>query len=270
VAVVTLLAALLAALISAFDAYSKKVSSDKSAEAATKAANAAAESSAAAKEAVLLNERTADAIASQTRADFFFRRYHEATAQLGHTDSAVRLAGVHAIALLADDWDEQRQMCIDVLTSYLQVPYQADESHHAFRHGERETRRNILRVIRNHLRLGYSSVSWCGYNFRFEGAVFDGGDLSGAHITGGHMTFHGAEFVGTSTFHFNGLLINGGNVYFTEVEFKSGTVDFSGTVFESGYLTFENANETGGIALVDHVRHDGGTLKKGPFVGRLP
>ncbi|MFD9499878.1 hypothetical protein [Streptomyces sp. NPDC060035] len=34
---------------------------------------------------------------------------------LGHDQAAVRLAGVYALARLADDWAEQRQVCIDVL-----------------------------------------------------------------------------------------------------------------------------------------------------------
>jgi hypothetical protein len=37
---------------------------------------------------------------------------------LGHEKPAVRLGGVYAMARLADNWDEQRRVCIDVLCAY--------------------------------------------------------------------------------------------------------------------------------------------------------
>ena len=39
---------------------------------------------------------------------------------------AVRLAGVYAMAGLADDWPENRQTCVDVLCAYLRLPYEPD------------------------------------------------------------------------------------------------------------------------------------------------
>lgn len=50
-------------------------------------------------------------------------RYTTAAEQLGHQQAAVRLAGVYALARLADDWEEQRQVCIDVLCACLRMPY---------------------------------------------------------------------------------------------------------------------------------------------------
>lgn len=54
-------------------------------------------------------------------------RYTAATEQLGSDSFAVRLAGLYAIAALADDWrasDEPReqQTCIDVICAYLRTP----------------------------------------------------------------------------------------------------------------------------------------------------
>jgi hypothetical protein len=40
------------------------------------------------------------------------------------------------------------------------------------------------------------AVSWCGLNFDFAGAVFDGGDFSGAKLSGGTVNFAGAGFSG--------------------------------------------------------------------------
>src|SRR5450759_3886704 len=153
------------------------------------------------------------------------------------------LAGVYAMAALADDWAAQRQLCINVLTTYLQVPYQPDEKAEGHRHGEREVRRNIVRVIRDHLRDGLTDVSWCGYSFRFEGAVFDGGDLTGARFTGGHVTFHGARFVG-GIFHFNRIRIEGGQVWFTQAQFEGGEARFEDAAIISGSLNFDGHSFT--------------------------
>ncbi|MET8212815.1 hypothetical protein ABZT51_44110 [Streptomyces sp. NPDC005373] len=70
----------------------------------------------------------------------FAERYAKAAEQLGHDQPAVRLAGVYAMARLADDWTEQRQVCVDVLCAYLRMPYQPDDTQLDFKPGEREVR----------------------------------------------------------------------------------------------------------------------------------
>jgi hypothetical protein len=52
-------------------------------------------------------------------------RFATAAGQLGSDKPpAVRLAGVYAMAGLADDWEENRQTCVDVLCAYLRMPYE--------------------------------------------------------------------------------------------------------------------------------------------------
>src|SRR6516164_11257696 len=54
-------------------------------------------------------------------------RFATAAGQLGgDKPPAVRLAGVYAMAVLADDWPENRQTCVDVLCAYLRLPYEPD------------------------------------------------------------------------------------------------------------------------------------------------
>jgi hypothetical protein len=114
---------------------------------------------------------------------------------------AVRLAGVYAMAGLADDWPEHRQMCVEVLCGYLRMPYEPEpggdapvEKRLAFQ-ASREVRHTVIRVIAAHLN-GTAPFSWCGLNFDFAGAVFDGGDFNGARFSGGTVNFAGAEFSG--------------------------------------------------------------------------
>jgi hypothetical protein len=49
-------------------------------------------------------------------------RFATAAEQLGSDKPAVRLAGVYAMAGLADDWEKNRQTCVDVLCAYLRMP----------------------------------------------------------------------------------------------------------------------------------------------------
>lgn len=53
-------------------------------------------------------------------------RFGAASEQLGSAQAPVRLAGVYALSALADEWEDQRQQCIDVLCGYLRLP-RADE-----------------------------------------------------------------------------------------------------------------------------------------------
>ncbi|MET7520309.1 hypothetical protein ABZS88_44610 [Streptomyces sp. NPDC005480] len=115
-------------------------------------------------------------------------RYSKAAEQLGHDQAAVRLAGVYAMARLADDWPEQRQVCIDVLCASLRMPYEADPTEPEFMKGEREVRLTIIRTIRDQLQDPTSPTAWCGHDLDFTGATFDGGDFSRAAFTGGKVS----------------------------------------------------------------------------------
>src|SRR5215467_4525940 len=84
-------------------------------------------------------------------------RFATAADKLGNgKSSAVQLAGVYAMAGLADDWKENRQTCISVLCGYLRMPYAPDpgpnpaEQQREFQ-GSREVRWTLMRVITEHL-----------------------------------------------------------------------------------------------------------------------
>lgn len=182
----------------------------------------------------------------KTLAEQHFRtlneRFATAAGQLGDDKPAVRLAGVHAMAALADDWKDNRQGCIDVLCAYLRLPYETtlgDDASGVERTmwlGNREVRHTVLRVIAAHLRPtdlpGSQPVSWCGMDFDFTGAVFDGGDLSYVEFSGGRVSFVEAEFFG-------------GTVYFTGAKFTAGRVSFAGARFAGGWLDFQDCRVAG-------------------------
>ena len=180
-------------------------------------------------------------------------RFDTVAEQLGSDKPpAVRLAAVYAMAGLADDWQDHRQMCVDVLCAYLRMPYEPGpgddapvEKRLAFQ-ASREVRHTVIRVITAHLN-GTAPVSWCGLNFDFAGAVFDGGDFSGAKLSGGTVNFSNAEF-------------SGGTVSFAGAEFSGGTVNFAGAKFSGAGVNFFLAKFSGAMVDFAGAKISGGTV----------
>ncbi|WP_329250439.1 pentapeptide repeat-containing protein [Actinoallomurus sp. NBC_01490] len=200
--------------------------------------------------------------AGDERVRVFNERFATAAGQLGHTEPAVRLAGVYAMAGLADDWEHGRQTCIDVLCAYLRMPYEADPG--STLPAERlefsrnqEVRHAIIAIIGGHLRVD-ARTSWQGYNFNFTGVRFDGGSFDGARFPGGLVSFEDAEFVDDmisfSEVEFCGATVSfrdarfydGALVYFREAIFSGGEVDFRGAAFVSGDVDFDGVEFSGG------------------------
>jgi hypothetical protein len=183
---------------------------------------------------------------------------------------AVRLAAIYALAGLADDWQENRQTCVDVLCAYIRMPYEPDPGVEAlaaqrlaFR-ANQEVRHAAIRVITNHLRAD-AATPWHGLNFDFRGARFDGGsfayaefssgqiDFSRAEFADGDVFFHGAKFSG-SVVYFQTSEFSGGMVTFYSAEFSGGRVDFLGAKFCGSDVYFFQAEFSG--ALVDFGKVD--------------
>ncbi|WP_433127377.1 pentapeptide repeat-containing protein [Micromonospora sp. CA-240977] len=218
-------------------------------------------------------------------------RFAKASEQLGSEKAAVRLAGVYAMAGLADDWRQGRQTCIDVLCAYVRMPYMpppdasdetptqdvdqaalgAADNARAARE-EREVRHTVIRLVGRHLRIAEDDVaSWCGYDFDFTGAVFDGGDLSGARFSGGDVSFEGATFNGGEVsfggaafsggkVSFGGATFSGGKVSFEDAGFGGGRVSFGGATFSGGEVTFGGATFSGGEVSFEDATFSGGEV----------
>jgi hypothetical protein len=136
-------------------------------------------------------------------------RFAAAAEQLGNDKPpTVQLAGLYAMAGLADDWQENRQTCVDVLCACLRMPYKPDpgpdappEERLAFE-SNHEVRHTLVRVITAHLWDGVAA-SWQGLALDFTGTVFDGGSFAGARFSGGWVSFVNAKFCG-DMFSFSG------------------------------------------------------------------
>jgi hypothetical protein len=130
------------------------------------------------------------------------------------------------MAGLADDWEENRQTCVDVLCAYLRMPYEPDpgdeapESERLAFRASREVRHTVIRVITTHLK-DEAAADWQGLNFDFTGVAFGGADFSGAQFSGGTVHFSSAQFSGTV--HFDRAQFSGGVVDFRDAKFSDGT-----------------------------------------------
>ncbi len=210
----------------------------------------------------------------------FTAGFADAARQLGDQAPAVRIAGVYALATLADRHPGRRQQCIDALCGYLRLPYhpEAGAGHLAerstettdtkthvktidrrsYRADDREVRLTIIRTIRDHLR-PHAAVSWQGHDLDFTGATFDGGDFTQAVFSGGTVNFEGAEF-SAGTVNFEGAEFSGGAVNFRRAEFSGGTVDFRRAEFSGGTVDFWVAVFSGGTVNFAEAKFFAGTV----------
>ncbi len=197
----------------------------------------------------------------------FNERFTAAAEQLGHDAPAIRLAGIYAMARLADDWPDQRQTCVHVLCAYLRMPYKpqppddASQDDRLTWQAERQVHHTVIRVITAHLRPDATRLPsdgpWHGLNFDFTGVIFGGGNFSGARFADSTVTFDRAQFPGglvsftaadfaSGTVTFDRAQFNGGPVSFDNAQFSGGTVSFLGAQFTHGAVVFDNARFTGG------------------------
>lgn len=216
--------------------------------------------------------------------NLYTERFGAAAEQLGDSAPAVRLAGVYAMAALADVAVDQRQQCIDVLCAYLRLPYLAKDGQgqlteiisthrwpvgggdateqrtYQLRPSDREVRHTIIRVIRDHLRPEANAHnSWRGYDLDFTGVTFDGGDFSGAIFSAGTVSFSGATFSGGAV-NFTHALFDGADIYFDGALFRAGTVNFSWAKISGGRISFKSATFAGSTVTFDAAACLGGSL----------
>ncbi|WP_228801608.1 hypothetical protein [Nocardia puris] len=202
-------------------------------------------------------QRVDEAASHRADAEHLSSRYQGAAEQLGDDKAAVRLAGVYALARLADDWPEQRQTCIDVLCAYYRMHVDTD----ALTSSEQQVRETILSSILE--RLGHQSApSWRGYSFdlrrsyfntelRFTagigdtfidatGAIFDGCELIlsvPALDDLGVLALDKAIFKNDAKVEISGWLRTG-VISFKDAQLLESRFDFTGVVIDGGRIDF--------------------------------
>ncbi|MFJ6674305.1 hypothetical protein ACIQMJ_24625 [Actinosynnema sp. NPDC091369] len=213
-------------------------------------------------------QRIDEATSHRADAEHLSKRYQDAAAQLGHDRAPVRLAGVYAIGRLADDWPENRQMCVDLLCAYLRMPYRPSLEND----DESLVRKTIFDVIRQHLTDPADPDSWCDLDFDFSGGTYDKVNLYGSHFKK-EVDFSDAKFTGLERrsddrndgwFHFERCYFGAGAsffqtrfegavLFFDEAEFASGITHFGGASFTNFNLFFRKSEFSGGTTYFGHT-----------------
>ena len=213
------------------------------AEAAKSSAESAAKSAQAAQDAVAVNADSAASVAKRAEADALAKRYQEAATLLGDDKAPVRLAGVYAMARLADDWEEQRQTCVAVLCAYLRMPWepQAGEDHRS----DGQVRSTIIQIVNHHLQ-PQAIPSWSQLDFDFSGAVFRNALFAGA-VFETVPNFQGCEWQGVchflkTTFRADALLTSA---------LVTGELHIEDVVLEGTILYLSNMTVCGESALIE-------------------
>lgn len=202
------------------------------------------------------------------RTKLFNERFKAAAEQLSSDQVSLRIAGVAAMAGLADDWEAQRQVCVEVLIDHLKLP--KDEH-------DPEVANKIFRALRNQLGTHRRPGPWSPLNFDFSGVRFVDADFSertfagevifnGAKFTGDHTSFertafrdtlscHGAVFTDT-TVSFRDTFFDNTNAEFVGCTFTRSEIDFRGTELTGRALyfyqcTFEDSGLIGGNSTLN-------------------
>ncbi|WP_203883996.1 pentapeptide repeat-containing protein [Planotetraspora kaengkrachanensis] len=214
-------------------------------------------------------QRLAEEDSHRENTRLYAERFDKATDKLGSDAPPVRLAGVHALAALADDWEGGRQMCIDVLCAYLRMPPDPephadhDPTGHSRWRAMREVRRTILRLIATHLR-STAQPSWSGTDMDFTGVIFDeDANFEGAVFSGGKISFDGAELSGGTVSFYEAEFLDG-EISFDTAKFSGGLVSFRRATFSGSYVTFIDATFSGGAVSFAEAEFTGS-----PVVFRL-
>jgi uncharacterized protein YjbI with pentapeptide repeats len=206
----------------------------------------------------------------------FVEGFGAAAKQLGDADVAVRLAGVYAMAGVADQASKlKRQQSIDVLCGYLRLPYSpalgnnhqsartlklhregtsGEELHFQFRQNDKEVRQTIVRIIAGHLQKR-SACSWSSNNFDFTGAHFEGADFKEAIFSGENTSFEGATFSTNTSF--EGATFSA-NTSFESATFTANT-SFRSAIFSAKDTSFQSAIFSGATTSFDDASFSGKT-----------
>lgn len=215
----------------------------------------------------------------------YTERFGAAAAQLGSPYSAIRVAGVYALAGLADDWTEGRQTCIDVLCAYLRLPYsraragESSNGHTTPSHGiedapgsgtaakvqeltnevsmqdagrlafpaaeEYQVRASIMNVMREHLHRE-APTKWWDLRYNFEGAVFDDFQFAGAEFQDCFLILNGVTFVGEAEF--SEAKFVRCRLDFHDVK-MAGSLSLEVCEFEDSQLTFWSSSPSGDVNM---------------------
>jgi hypothetical protein len=206
-------------------------------------------------------DRAADASERDAEQRRITELYTKAAGQLESDKAPVRLAGLRALERLAGNTPDLRQTIVDVICTYLRMPYTPPEDHlpveahlrYENRLQEVQVRLAAQRILAAHLRPSSAGTFWPDIDLNLTGARLDQLRLTNCRIR--NAQFREAEFSGYADF---GGAEFSGDVRFDGAKFSGGYANFIGTKF-ARYARFDGAKFSGG-ALFDGAKFSGDAL----------
>lgn len=193
----------------------------------------------------------------------------EAVALVDGAVARIRLAGLLRLVRLADAEPRLRQGVVTVLAAYLRRPPPAGDGRET--RSERDTRRAVLAVLRDHLAEPAARTSWCGLVVDLRGCVL-GGDLSGVVVTaGGAVRLDHVHVPAGDALDLTGARVAGGLLCLDRLD-AAGRVDLTGLVVDDGDASLDRlAVGAGAQVVLDDARVDDGclTLRESRVAGAL-
>lgn len=167
-------------------------------------------------------------------------RFVSAVELLADGDRALRrIAGIYAIAALADDWavfgrQDERQVCIDVICGYLRAP--APEGIELTPPEEVEVRRTAFSVIVEHLSEGSDGAPpfWSGATISLRRARIDY-----------DLTLDGLQLGKGTRFDLTEVTVNRAEVVFRELNVAGGTLILERARVNDGEIVFGGGSVSG-------------------------
>jgi hypothetical protein len=214
--------------------------------------------------------------------------------QLGHEQAAVRLAAVYAMAGLADDWEANRQTCVNILCAYMRLPYPRESDEDASsadkaldveevserprrglagwlrrRRASESPRPSLLAgplvpsqasASERQVRLAITQVITARLK---DGAApsWQGTDFNFRGVVFDCADFQQANFSSGIVDFSNGKMVGGDFIDFSGAKFSGAEVRFHGTQFCQGsHVLFSAATFSGGEVQFYSSKFNGGSL----------
>lgn len=180
------------------------------------------------------------------RTKLFNERFKVAAELLNGDQIGLRIAGVSAMAGLADDWEAQRQTCVNALIDYLKLSSDSQDT---------EVVNRIFRALRERLGTPRRTGPWSSLNFDFTGMRFVDADFSERTFKG-EVIFDGAEFTGDNTsfertvfrntvLSCHGTTFTRTRANFQDAYFDNSTAEFVGATFDDAVIDLRRIDLTG-------------------------
>jgi uncharacterized protein YjbI with pentapeptide repeats len=207
--------------------------------------------------------------ASLTEVDILERRgaeaYARAADQLGSEKAPVRLASLYALERLAQVDAQYRQTIVNVICSYLRMPYAPPEQagDTVGDVAERGVRIAAQRILASHLRPADADLYWADIDLDLSGATLIDFVLPKGRLRA--ATFDRAHFAGEISF--AGTQISAG-ARFANARFVSRRADFRGTWF-AGRADFTGAGFAGDTDFNGAKFNGDAVFAKGVFAGAV-